>query len=273
MDETNIGAVISELRKRRGLTQERLAEMVGVSPPAVSKWETGASCPDVALLAPIARALDTDVNALLSFTPALSREALMAAVKEAAKLAESDGPAAMDRILTLTRWYPTDTQLRFQLSGMAMGLPQLYGWPEKTREAAMDFAEEGFEYVRQNGEKQLWPTATYLLAALLMERDKLDRAEALGYPPCLMNIQLAARAMERGEGEEALEKLALVARELKGETARSQPLWGRDAPPDPSYYSTLARMLQSDLNRDPGFETLRGDTRFQELLRQLDPEA
>lgn len=43
MDETNIGAVISELRKRRGLTQERLAEMVGVSPPAVSKWETGVS--------------------------------------------------------------------------------------------------------------------------------------------------------------------------------------------------------------------------------------
>ena len=345
MDETNIGAVISELRKRRGLTQERLTEMVGVSPPAVSKWETGASCPDVALLAPIARALDTDVNALLSFTPTLSREALVAAVKEAAKLAESDGPAAMDRILTLTRRYPTDTQLRFQLSGMAMGLPQVYGWPEKTREAAVDFAEEGFEYVLQNGEKQLWPTATYLLAALLMERDKLDRAEelldslpvlpmapqtlyaalykkrgrpekaweqarmqllsggqtvlqslavlaasdapdadraldaygavaeALGYPPCLLNIQLAARAMERGEGEEALEKLALVARELKGETARSQPLWGRDAPPDPSYYATLARMLQSDLNRDPGFETLRGDARFQELLRQLDPEA
>ena len=246
MDENNIGAVISELRKRRGLTQERLAEMVGVSPPAVSKWETGASCPDVALLAPIARALDTDVNALLSFTPALSREAFMAAVKEAAKLAETDGPAAMDRILTLTRRYPTDTQLRFQLSSMAMGLPQLYGWPGETREAAKEFAEEGFEYVRQNGEKQLWPTATYLLAALLMER---------------------------GEGEEALEKLALVARELKGETARSQPLWGRDAPLDPSYYSTLARMLQSDLNRDPGFETLRGNVRFQELLRQLDPEA
>ena len=35
--------------------------------------------------------------------------------------------------------------------------------------------------------------------------------------------------------EEALEKLELVARELKGEMERAQPLWGRDAPPDPSY--------------------------------------
>ena len=59
MDETNIGAVILSLRKQRGMTQEQLAEAVGVSPPAVSKWETCSNCPDVALLAPIARALDT----------------------------------------------------------------------------------------------------------------------------------------------------------------------------------------------------------------------
>ena len=57
MDEMSIGPVILDLRKKRGMTQERLAEAVGVSPPAVSKWETGASCPDVALLAPIARML------------------------------------------------------------------------------------------------------------------------------------------------------------------------------------------------------------------------
>ena len=72
--EPSIGSVICDLRKQRGMTQEQLAEMVGVSTPAVSKWETSASCPDVALLAPIARALDTDVNTLLSFTPhALSK--------------------------------------------------------------------------------------------------------------------------------------------------------------------------------------------------------
>ena len=69
MDKTNIGAVILSLRKQRGMTREQLAEAVGVSPPAVSKWETCSNCPDVALLAPIARALDTDVNTLLSFTP------------------------------------------------------------------------------------------------------------------------------------------------------------------------------------------------------------
>ena len=43
MDEINIGTVILDLRKQQGMTQEQLAEAVGVSPPAVSKWETGGS--------------------------------------------------------------------------------------------------------------------------------------------------------------------------------------------------------------------------------------
>ena len=53
MEQANtlkMGATIAALRKARGLTQEQLAALVGVSGPAVSKWETDASCPDVALL-------------------------------------------------------------------------------------------------------------------------------------------------------------------------------------------------------------------------------
>ena len=73
--------------------------------------------------------------------------------------------------------------------------------------------------------------------------------------------------------EEALEKLTLVVRELKGEAEQIQPLWGRDAPPEPSYYRMLDRMLQNDLNRNPKFETLRKDDRFAEFLRQLAPKA
>lgn len=53
MDEPNIGVVILSLRKQRGMTQEQLAEAVGVSPPAVSKWEANSSCPDVSLLPPL----------------------------------------------------------------------------------------------------------------------------------------------------------------------------------------------------------------------------
>lgn len=46
----NIGTKIRELRRARDLTQDELAELLGVSYQAVSKWETGAACPDLSLI-------------------------------------------------------------------------------------------------------------------------------------------------------------------------------------------------------------------------------
>ena len=65
MQET-LGARIAYLRKQKNLTQEALAEKMGVSPQAVSKWENDQSCPDIQLLPGLARLLDVSVDALLS---------------------------------------------------------------------------------------------------------------------------------------------------------------------------------------------------------------
>lgn len=51
--DMDLGTRISELRREKGMTQEQLAKLVGISAPAVSKWETGSSCPDIALLCPL----------------------------------------------------------------------------------------------------------------------------------------------------------------------------------------------------------------------------
>lgn len=52
------GNLIRTLRQRRGLTQKTLAEQIGVSDKAVSKWERGCGLPDPALLSSLAEALD-----------------------------------------------------------------------------------------------------------------------------------------------------------------------------------------------------------------------
>ena len=52
--ENQLGARIAKLRRACGLTQETLGGQLGVSAAAVSKWETGAACPDVTLLCPMA---------------------------------------------------------------------------------------------------------------------------------------------------------------------------------------------------------------------------
>lgn len=67
-----ISQIIRERRKQLGLTQENIAECLGVSIPAVSKWENGSTYPDITLLPGLARLLKTDVNELLSFHEELS---------------------------------------------------------------------------------------------------------------------------------------------------------------------------------------------------------
>ena len=65
MDMT-IGKRIGLLRKEKGLTQEELANHMGVSPQAVSKWENDQTCPDISALPRLAGLLGVTVDELLS---------------------------------------------------------------------------------------------------------------------------------------------------------------------------------------------------------------
>ena len=62
-----IGKNICNLRKQKGFTQEELASRLNVSFQAVSKWETGASLPDVATLPLIAKAFGCSIDTLLGY--------------------------------------------------------------------------------------------------------------------------------------------------------------------------------------------------------------
>lgn len=65
MNET-IGNRISKFRKEKGLTQEELANQLGVSSQAVSKWENDVSCPDISLLPQLCRVLGVTSDELLT---------------------------------------------------------------------------------------------------------------------------------------------------------------------------------------------------------------
>jgi len=64
-----LGETILKYRQERGLSQEKLAEQVGVSRQAVSKWEVGDAIPDTDKLIPLARALGISVDELLGNIP------------------------------------------------------------------------------------------------------------------------------------------------------------------------------------------------------------
>lgn len=66
MDQQKIGSFIAELRKERNMTQVQLAEQLGVTNKAVSKWENGKSLPDIQLFQPICTLFHISVNELLA---------------------------------------------------------------------------------------------------------------------------------------------------------------------------------------------------------------
>lgn len=66
MDNYITGATIKKMREKKGITQNELAQKIGVSDKAVSKWETAKGLPDITLIEPLASALGVSIMELMS---------------------------------------------------------------------------------------------------------------------------------------------------------------------------------------------------------------
>ncbi|MBV4420433.1 helix-turn-helix domain-containing protein [Clostridium tyrobutyricum] len=74
MRELNIGKCIIQKRKERKITQQQLADYIGVSKASVSKWESGLSYPDILLLPQLAAYFNISVDELMGYSPQLAKE-------------------------------------------------------------------------------------------------------------------------------------------------------------------------------------------------------
>lgn len=75
-ETTSLGKRIIAHRKRMGMTQDQLAERVGVSAQAVSKWENDLSCPDISILPKLAEIFGASTDELLGVTPPKAAESV-----------------------------------------------------------------------------------------------------------------------------------------------------------------------------------------------------
>ena len=130
-----IGTIIQQKRKEAGLTQAQLAELLGVSAPAVNRWEKDLSFPDATLLAPLARCLNTDLNELFSFYDSLSDKERELAVEKATRmLLEPDDDKVLTYIEEVLRQNRSDGKLHLGMAKTLYGahllkkayLPDIY---------------------------------------------------------------------------------------------------------------------------------------------------
>lgn len=75
MDTYITGAAIKRMRETKGITQAELADQIGVSSKAVSKWETAKGLPDISLIEPLSRALGVSIIELMSGATVINKNA------------------------------------------------------------------------------------------------------------------------------------------------------------------------------------------------------
>lgn len=112
-----IGEVIRNYRKENNMTQEEMAKRLGVTAPAVNKWENGNSLPDITLLAPIARLLHITLDTLLSFRDELTNEEINNYIYEADNRLKTESyEEAFQWAKGIMEEYPNCEQLIWQLA-------------------------------------------------------------------------------------------------------------------------------------------------------------
>ena len=103
-----INEIIRQKRTEKGYTQEQIASFLGVSAPAVNKWEKAISYPDITLLPALARLLGTDLNTLLSFQDDLTKKEIGIFINELVSIADTEGiDAAFHMAQDKLHEYPT----------------------------------------------------------------------------------------------------------------------------------------------------------------------
>lgn len=105
---------IRYFRLQNHLTQEQVASRLGVTAPAVNKWEKGTSCPDITLLPALARLLGTDCNTLLCFQEELSDSQIAVLMNEMqACLQEKGLQEGYEWMMQKLREYPSCEALAY----------------------------------------------------------------------------------------------------------------------------------------------------------------
>lgn len=171
-----VGKIIQQKRRLKNMTQEQLAQLVGVSSAAVSKWETASALPDVALLCPLARALNCTVDELLDFKAELTAEEIEVQMKSVRDLFEKNQwKQAIEFCEARLKEYPNDLHLVFRIASIYASYLGVSGSEEVAQKQLQD-AIKLMERAIHIDDETLRRTALNELAALYTMNHQLDEA-------------------------------------------------------------------------------------------------
>lgn len=173
-----INVVIQQKRKALGYTQEQVARYLGVSTPAVNKWEKGVTSPDMTLLAPLARLLKTDINTLLCFKEELTKEEIMRLLEEINDIAKKEGiEKAFEIAKCKVKEYPSCDLLIFRLAELMEGLMIMEGEYHTVDQSYREQIKAWYESCITSDIEEVRNGALYLLASKAINNKAFEEAK------------------------------------------------------------------------------------------------
>lgn len=171
--------IIRKRRLEKGFTQEQLATCLGVSAPAVNKWEKGSSYPDIVLLPTLARLLGTDLNTLLSFQEDLSEKEISIFMNEVADTVEKSGfEAGYSLTMEKIKEFPSCDLLVVNLATLLAGLLMLKGNKNNSNKKYQSKIESLFQQAAQSDHIQIREQAQGYLISKFMDRKDYEQVQA-----------------------------------------------------------------------------------------------
>lgn len=173
-----INQIIREKRKELSLTQEQIADFLGVSTPAVNKWEKGSTYPDITLLPALARLLKIDLNTLMSFHDDLTDIEIENFVNEVDKtVKEQDYDTAFQKAINKIHEYPNCEKLIYSVILYLEGALILYNVSEI--EQYREMYETFYKRLATSEIPEIRDTATSMLISYARNRGDFSKAEEL----------------------------------------------------------------------------------------------
>ena len=206
----NIGSVIKKYRKEAGYTQEEMANRLGVTTPAVNKWENGNSKPDIELLSPIARLLHISLDTLLSFQEKLTDFEIGEFIQKMDKMFSEEGyEKTYQWAVNTIKKYPNCTMLIWQIAVM-LDSRRIIGEcdnPDKYDEQINAW----YEIALNDEEEKIQHHAADSLFGFYLRKKDYAMAEKYlhyfsDYDP-VKKVKMGQLYMQQGKTEDAYEKL------------------------------------------------------------------
>lgn len=210
--------IIQEKRRELGLTQEQVAKHLGVSTPAVSKWETGATTPDISLLPSLARLLKIDLNTLFCFQEDISEQEIQNFCSEIKEIVRTKGIAeAFQTAKQMIHDYPHNEALLHCLTFALDGLLVMSGLADEEKQPYDAVLLTWYRQLAGSSDSKISDSANYMLASRMVRAGDYERAqEILDRMPDkkdLMSSMADKRILQvnlylcRGQVEDALKEL------------------------------------------------------------------